>query len=206
NFVGGGKGKIVRLVVLHATLAAQNLLDLIQPVAQHPSSGLDVQVHFLADRRKFAPGLEGDEDRVVLLVLPEEGVLAFLEHADDLKRTPHQLDLLAGYAGLIREERFDDVDADDHHVAAMLIVNLRDETSLLQRDICDSGVTRRNALQKAFFVSMPASFDRAVEPPEEEDVGHVFNRATLLAYRLGVFGGERLAHVLAAVALACPGA
>src|SRR5262245_25120595 len=204
NFVGRGEGKIVRLVVLHAPLAAQNLLDLIQPVAQHPGPGLDVQVHFLADRRKFAAGLERDEDRVVLFVFAEEGVLALLKHADDFKGAPIQLDLFAGHAGLIREERFDDVDADDHHVAAMQVVNLRDETPLLQRDVGDSGVTRRNALQIALLVGPPAAFDRAVETPEEEDVRHVFDRAGLLADRFGVFGSERLAHVLAAVALADP--
>src|SRR5262245_56527145 len=165
NFVGRGEGKIVRLAVLHATLTAQNLLDLIQPFAQHVGPGLDVQVHFLADRRKFAAGLERDEDRVVLFALSEESVLTLLQHADYLKRAAEQLNLFAGHAGLIRKERFDDVDADDHHVAAMLVVNLRDETSLLQRGVGDSGVTRRNALQIAFFVGMPASFDRAVEPP-----------------------------------------
>src|SRR5262245_15055151 len=204
NLVGRGEGKIVRLAVLHAALAAQNLLDLIQPVAQHPGPGLDVQVHFLADRRKFAAGLERDEDRVVLFALSEEGVLALLQHANYLKRAAEQLNLFAGHAGLIREERFDDVDADDHHVAAMQVVNLRDETPLLQRDVGDSGVTRRNALQIALLVGSPAAFDRAVETPEEEDVRHVFDRAGLLADRFGVLGSERLAHVLAAVALADP--
>src|SRR5262245_30856151 len=186
NFVSRGEGEIVRLVVFHAALAAQNLLDLIQPFAQHAGSGLDVQVHFLADRRKFATCLEGDEDRVVFFVLAEERVLALLEHPDDFKRATLQLDLLADYAGAVREERFDHVDADDHHVAAVLVVNLHEETPLLQRDVGDLGVTRRDALQKAFFIGLPAVFDRAVESPEEEHAGHVFDRARLLADRFGV--------------------
>src|SRR5262249_59665643 len=104
NLVSRGERKIVRFVVFHATLAAQNLFDLIQPLAQHSGSGLDVEVEVFADRREFAARFEGNENRVVLFVFAEEAALALLQHADDFKRTPKYSTLSPAMLTLFRED------------------------------------------------------------------------------------------------------
>src|SRR5205085_12152379 len=88
ELVGGAEVEVVRLVELHAAPPPQYLLRLVERRAQLARLGLDDQEDVLAAGRDLVRRAEGDVDGVVLVVLAEDGVLALLQHADDLEGPP----------------------------------------------------------------------------------------------------------------------